>query len=177
MARRTSNSREVEESGFTLVELMVVLLVMGILLAIAIPTFLGVTKGANDRSSQSNLTNVMTAAKTIFAQGGTYPTTATMLVTLKTTEPELNYSTKASNKVTTVSVATSTTGKILTLADWMTKTTVCWVARDSEVSAALTAGVRYAVTAAKATGTKTCLASTVTAASYSATYPPAPVGH
>ena len=43
------------DEGFTLIELMVVLLIMAILLAIAIPTFLGVKGGASDRSAQSNL--------------------------------------------------------------------------------------------------------------------------
>jgi type IV pilus assembly protein PilA len=166
-----------DEAGFTLVELMVVLLVMGILLAIAIPTFLGVTKGANDRSTQSNLTNAMTAAKTIFAQSGAYPTTLTMVSDLKTSEPELNYTTKVSTKATTLSVSTSATGKILTLSDWMTKTTACWVAKDNETSNAATAGVRYGVTATKATGTKTCLASSVAPSTYATSYPAAPSGH
>src|SRR3974377_1447324 len=39
---------------------MVVLLIIPILLAIAIPTFLGVTSSARDRAGQSNLTNAMT---------------------------------------------------------------------------------------------------------------------
>ena len=50
----------VAEAGFTLIELMVVLLIIAILLAIAIPTFLGVTSSARDRAVQSNLTNAMT---------------------------------------------------------------------------------------------------------------------
>src|SRR5580693_7119364 len=50
------------EAGFTLIELMVVLLIIAILLAIAIPTFLGVTSSANDRAAQSNLTNGLTEA-------------------------------------------------------------------------------------------------------------------
>ncbi len=56
------------ESGFTLIELMVVLLILAILLAIAIPTFLGVTGGANDRSAQSNLNTALTKAKTARAE-------------------------------------------------------------------------------------------------------------
>src|SRR5665213_1614258 len=51
------------DAGFTLIELMVVLLILAILLAIAIPTFLGVTGGANDRSAQSNLNTALTTAK------------------------------------------------------------------------------------------------------------------
>ena len=50
-----SGADGVLDSGFTLIELMVVLLILAILLAIAIPTFLGTTKTANDRAVQSNL--------------------------------------------------------------------------------------------------------------------------
>jgi type IV pilus assembly protein PilA len=54
------------EAGFTLIELMVVLLIIAILLAIAIPTFLGVTGSANDRAAQSNLTNALTEASAAY---------------------------------------------------------------------------------------------------------------
>ena len=54
------------DAGFTLIELMVVLLILAILLAIAIPTFLGVTKSANDRAAQSNLNTALVNAKSIF---------------------------------------------------------------------------------------------------------------
>jgi prepilin-type N-terminal cleavage/methylation domain-containing protein len=45
----TEATRISEDSAFTIIELMVVLLVMGILMAIAIPTFLGATGVANDQ--------------------------------------------------------------------------------------------------------------------------------
>ena len=57
--------QEDDEDGFTLIELMVVVLIIAILLAIAIPTFLGAQNRARDRGAQSNLRNGITAAKTI----------------------------------------------------------------------------------------------------------------
>lgn len=53
-----------EDEGFTLIELMVVLLIIAILLAIAIPTFLGARNTANARSTQENLRNALTAEQT-----------------------------------------------------------------------------------------------------------------
>jgi type IV pilus assembly protein PilA len=72
---RESQTAELEtgetvESGFTLIELMVVLLIIAILLAIAIPTFLGVTGSANDRAAQSNLTNGLTEAAAVYQGNG-----------------------------------------------------------------------------------------------------------
>src|SRR5579872_159931 len=63
---------EAADAGFTLIELMVVLLIIAILLPIAIPTFLGVSGSANDRSAQSNLTNALTELKALYQNGQTY---------------------------------------------------------------------------------------------------------
>jgi type IV pilus assembly protein PilA len=53
------------DEGFTLIELMVVVLIIAILIAIAIPTFLGAQNRARDRGAQSDLRNALTAAKTL----------------------------------------------------------------------------------------------------------------
>jgi type IV pilus assembly protein PilA len=68
LARR----RRDEEQGFTLIELMVVVLIIAILIAIAIPTFLGARTRANDRAAQSSLRNALTAAKTSFTDTSDY---------------------------------------------------------------------------------------------------------
>jgi len=81
------------EEGFTLIELMVVVLIIAILLAIAIPTFLGARKRAQDRAAQSSLRNGLTAAKTIYTDNQSYLLTdqATTVAELGNVEPSLTF--------------------------------------------------------------------------------------
>ena len=78
-----------DEEGFTLIELMVVVLIIAILLAIAIPTFLGARSKAQDRAVQSNLRNALTAEKTYYVDNQSY--TDNTSSTLTNIEPSLTY--------------------------------------------------------------------------------------
>ncbi len=65
--RMGDNTLSETEDGFTLIELMVVLLIIAILLAVAIPTFLGARNTANARSPQVYVRNALTAEEDSWA--------------------------------------------------------------------------------------------------------------
>jgi type IV pilus assembly protein PilA len=85
-----------DEQGFTLIELMVVVLIIAILLAIAIPTFLGARGKANSRAAQSSLRNALTAEQTFYTDNQVFMDTTTVgpptgAAQLSAVEPNLQW--------------------------------------------------------------------------------------
>jgi type IV pilus assembly protein PilA len=64
------------DEGFTLIELMVVVMIIAVLIAIAIPSFLGFRRSAQDRSAQSEIRNVLLSEKAFWLDNGDYTETA-----------------------------------------------------------------------------------------------------
>jgi type IV pilus assembly protein PilA len=129
------------EAGFTLIELMVVLLIIAILLAIAIPTFLGVTGSASDRAVQSNLTNAITEAKAVYQNSQSMPAVGTFT----SNAPEFAWKTGAgaggsctgaTNCVSeqVVDLVSAGDAQGIVLATYSQKTSSCWYAVDLEVT-------------------------------------------
>lgn len=123
------------DEGFTLIELMVVVLIIAILIAIAIPTFLGARTRAQDRAAQSSLRNTVTAAKALFTDNEDYA--AATVAALTAGEPSLSFvaagvASTASTEVSSASVVTAPATKAEEFyGAVMSNSGTCWLVRDA----------------------------------------------
>ena len=95
-----------KDGGFTLVELMVVVMIIAILMAIAIPTFLNSRKRAQDSGAKSNVRNGLAAAQSVFSETQAYSISATMVTSLAAEEPSLSFVVAGSTAPKVISVMT-----------------------------------------------------------------------
>jgi len=182
--KRGKTELEGAEAGFTLIELMVVLLIMAILLAIAIPTFLGVKSGAQDRAIQSSLTNALISAKAGYASAGSYSTAATAEVSyLSSAEPNLTFQTGsiATSSSNIISVNVASDGNQIVLVGY-SQSNNCWAVSENDNASSdsllgdSTSGVRYNAwpESTGATCTASGTAAPTGAVGWQATYPANP---
>jgi type IV pilus assembly protein PilA len=61
-----------EQGGFTLIELLVVLVIIGVLLAIAVPSYLGFKKRAEQSAALSNMRAAIPSIEAYYSDEGTY---------------------------------------------------------------------------------------------------------
>jgi type IV pilus assembly protein PilA len=145
LADRRKDARDRGEDGFTLIELMVVILIIAILIAIAIPTFLGARQKAQDRAAQANLRNALTAAKTAYVDSQNYSSDVANGV-YASIEPSLQFTESASTGQGQISVAApaGTTDTII-LAAKSASGTCFYIEDDTGASGTGNPGTFYAM--------------------------------
>jgi len=119
--------RHIADGGFTLIEMMVVLLILAILLAVAIPSFLGTTRSANGRVAQANSNTALLASQTQFYTSGMqFQPTSTMTSSLGAMQKNLAFQAGASSNHSQVSVYVAPNLNSIIMAVQSNSTRDCW---------------------------------------------------
>jgi type IV pilus assembly protein PilA len=104
---RGITARRPSERGFTFVEVTLVVLIIGLLIAISVPSFLGAKQRANDRSAQVSLRHTLTNAKSLYSDDDSFANATP--TSLHAIESALTFATGVSTGPKVVSVDASAT--------------------------------------------------------------------
>lgn len=80
--------RKMNQKGFTIIELLVVIVIIGILVALTLPNLFSAQARGRDTDRKNELKNLQQKLETYFNDNGSYPLTATWEADLGTTADE-----------------------------------------------------------------------------------------
>jgi type IV pilus assembly protein PilA len=129
MGSRLMRTRLREEHGFTLVELMVVVLNLGILMAIALPTFQGALGRVRDSAAKASIRTALTAGRVFWVVQGDADYAAAALTDLTELENSIQWVSETTISSDPKTVSRDVTGGVLTLASF-SKGGTCFFIRD-----------------------------------------------
>lgn len=132
-----------DEEGFTLTELMVVVLIIAILLGLAIPTFLGARRTANDRAVASNVRNAFTATRVYYNEKLAYTADGVLMAGIEPSIGWTNAALDGTQPPTSVYIEVQnfpTAGQTVVVVG-RSKSGKCFYMRD--IMAGLNAGTHY----------------------------------
>lgn len=116
--------RRHSEQGFTLIELSVVIIIIGILIAVAVVTLLGSRERASNAAAKARVTDALKTERVIYTDGNGFSDSTAVL---EQAEPSLDFRDDA---VVAGAVFVRVEGDVVTLASRSATGTCYWV-RDS----------------------------------------------
>jgi prepilin-type N-terminal cleavage/methylation domain-containing protein len=135
------------DDGFTMAELMVVVLIIGILLTATFASLNAARRRSQDRAAQSSLVNAVTAAKVVYTDASDYTrATANGNAAVSKVEPSLTFKPNASPSVGPNDISLKAPNAATLYAAAFSDAGKCWYARDVQSSTS-PAGMTWAVAA------------------------------
>ncbi len=134
-------TNKIKQQGFTIVELLIVIVVIGILAALVITTFTGIQRRARDTERQTDIKAIHSQLEAYYAQNGYYPALAEVNATnLAGLDSEALL---APNSATAIDSNAATTAKYQYAPSPSTCTTAAGDCTSYVLSAGLEAGGSY----------------------------------
>jgi type IV pilus assembly protein PilA len=124
-----THARQRAENGFSLVELMMVVLIIVVLMAIAVPTFMSARDTARDRAVGQNVRNALTAVRAAGSDTGGYK--EMVHADLPINEPQLQWMTGDTPSISPISMSVTidNANQVVTIAA-LHETGDCFLIRD-----------------------------------------------